>query len=149
MPFKLPGTLPLPFEIAGRKAADWTLALKTEVVLVGAGALMSFRTAWSLLLGGLLTYGVLAPSLFESKAITAVSYKAIIGWTVWPVQPCSWPPDSPPSRSTGAASRAPSPAWRILPQEREGEIAARSKPSNVQRGGSRWDSPRSGRSWSS
>ncbi|MDZ4771672.1 MAG: OPT family oligopeptide transporter [Planctomycetota bacterium] len=84
MPFKLPGTIPLPFEIAGRKAAEWTLSLKTEVVLVGAGALMSFRTAWSLLLGGLLTYGVLAPSLFESGAIQAVSYKAIIGWTVWP-----------------------------------------------------------------
>jgi len=34
------------------------------VVLLGAGALMSFRTAWSLLLGGLLTYGALAPWMF-------------------------------------------------------------------------------------
>ena len=33
MPFNLPGTIPLPFSIAGRTAAEWTLALKTEVVL--------------------------------------------------------------------------------------------------------------------
>ena len=45
---------------------------------------MSFRTGWSLLLGGLLTYGVLAPSLVANGLITTVSYKAIVGWTVWP-----------------------------------------------------------------
>jgi OPT family oligopeptide transporter len=80
----VPAQIPLPFHVAGRAAADWTLALKTEVVLLGAGALMSFRTGWSLLLGGLLTYGFLAPSLFAHGAIPAVSYKAIVGWTVWP-----------------------------------------------------------------
>ncbi|HLA76289.1 MAG TPA: OPT family oligopeptide transporter [Vicinamibacteria bacterium] len=84
MPFNLPGSLPLPITVAGRAAAEWTLALKTEVVLLGAGALMSFRTAWSMLLGGLLTYGVLAPTLVERGLVAAVSYKAIVGWTVWP-----------------------------------------------------------------
>jgi uncharacterized oligopeptide transporter (OPT) family protein len=84
MPFNLPGSLPLPLSIAGRSAADWTLTLKTEVVLLGAGALMSFRTAWSLLLGGVLCYGVLAPSLVAQGRVAAVSYKAIVGWTVWP-----------------------------------------------------------------
>ncbi len=84
MPFNVPGTIPVPIEIAGKKAAEWTLAVKTEVVLVGAGALMSFRTAWSLLLGSLLTYGVLAPQLFADGRITAVSYKSIVTWTVWP-----------------------------------------------------------------
>ena len=84
MPFNVAPAIELPFSIAGRKAAEWTLALKTEVVLVGAGALMSFRTAWSLLLGGLLTYGVLAPALLEQGLIAEVSYKAIVKWTVWP-----------------------------------------------------------------
>jgi OPT family oligopeptide transporter len=84
MPFNVAPTIPLGIEIAGRKAAEWTLALKTEVVLLGAGALMSFRTAWSLLAGGVLTYAVLAPSLLERGAIQTVSYKAIVGWTVWP-----------------------------------------------------------------
>lgn len=84
MPFNLPHVLPLGFTIGGKPAAEWTLALKTEVVLIGAGALMSFRTGWSLLLGGLLTYAFLAPALLAKGAIATASYKAIVGWTVWP-----------------------------------------------------------------
>ena len=84
MPFNLPAALSLPVQLAGRPLTDWTLALKTEVVLVGAGALMSFRTAWSLLLGAALTYGFLAPALVAQGVITTVSYKGIVAWTVWP-----------------------------------------------------------------
>ncbi|MCU0684455.1 MAG: OPT/YSL family transporter, partial [Polyangiaceae bacterium] len=84
MPLNVPGAISLPFTIAGRRAADWTLALKTEVVLVGVGALMSFRTSWSVLLGGVFTYGVLAPWLFTHGLVKQVSYKAIVNWTVWP-----------------------------------------------------------------
>jgi putative OPT family oligopeptide transporter len=84
MPFNIPASIPVPLKIAGHSAAEWTLALKTEVVLLGAGALMSFRTGWSLLLGGVLTYGVLAPALVERGIVDAVTYKAIVGWTVWP-----------------------------------------------------------------
>jgi OPT family oligopeptide transporter len=84
MPFNVPGSFGLPFTIAGRSALDWTLALKTEVVLLGAGALMSFRTGWSLLLGGVLTYAFLAPSLLAQGVILDHSYKSIVGWSVWP-----------------------------------------------------------------
>jgi uncharacterized oligopeptide transporter (OPT) family protein len=79
-----PGTIGLPFSIAGHSLQQWTLAFKTEVILLGAGALMSFRTGWSILIGGILTYGVLGPSLLERGLITGVSYKAIVAWTVWP-----------------------------------------------------------------
>ncbi len=80
----IPGTLPLPFQLGGHKLAEWTLSLKAEVVLLGGGALMSFKTGWSLLLGGILTYAVLAPSLVERGIVTAVTYKAIVAWTLWP-----------------------------------------------------------------
>lgn len=80
----VPGTIPLPLQFAGEKLSAWTLSLKTEVVLIGGGALMSFKTGWSLLLGGLLTYAVLAPSLVERGIVTTVSYKAIVAWTLWP-----------------------------------------------------------------
>jgi uncharacterized oligopeptide transporter (OPT) family protein len=83
-PFAIPDKLALPFQLAGKPLVDWTLAIKTEVVLIGAGGLMSWRTAWSVLLGGVLTYGVLAPALLEQGVITAVSYKTIVAWTVWP-----------------------------------------------------------------
>jgi uncharacterized oligopeptide transporter (OPT) family protein len=84
MPFNVPGAIPIPFSIAGRTLAEWTLAIKMEVVLVGAGGLISFRTAWSTLLGGVLTYAVLAPALVAAGTIPEVSYKAIVGYTVWP-----------------------------------------------------------------
>ncbi len=84
MPFNLPGAIELPVTLAGRALKEWTLSLKTEVVLVAAGALMSFRTGWSLLLGGGLTYVVLAPALLEAGAITGTGYKAIVAWTLWP-----------------------------------------------------------------
>lgn len=85
----LPPELSLPLHLSGHKLVAWTLALKTEVVLVGAGALMSFRTGWSLLLGGVLTYGVLAPELLSQGLIKldpveGLTYKAIVEWTLWP-----------------------------------------------------------------
>jgi OPT family oligopeptide transporter len=80
----IPATFGLPVTLAGRALADWTLSFKAEVVLIGAGALMSFRTGWSLLLGGLLTYAVLGPALIAHGIITTVSYKAIVAWTLWP-----------------------------------------------------------------
>lgn len=84
MPWNLPGAIDLPGTLAGRALKEWTLTLKTEVVLMAAGALMSFRTGWSLLLGGLLTYVVLAPQLLAQGVIDGTGYKAIVAWTLWP-----------------------------------------------------------------
>jgi OPT family oligopeptide transporter len=80
----LPTTLSLPFSISGHSLMSWTLALKTEVILVGAGALMSFRSCWSLLLGAILTYGIMAPQLVEKGLVKGVSYSEIVAWTLWP-----------------------------------------------------------------
>jgi putative OPT family oligopeptide transporter len=84
MPFNVPGAFELPGKLGGRALKDWTLTLKTELVLVAAGALMSFRTGWSLLLGGSLTYAVLAPSLLAHGILKDAGYKAIVAWTLWP-----------------------------------------------------------------
>lgn len=84
MPFNIPSSIALPGSLAGLPLAKWTIALKTEVVLLGAGALMNFRTGWSLLLGAFLTYVVLAPRLLASGLMTEPSYKNIIAFTLWP-----------------------------------------------------------------
>jgi putative OPT family oligopeptide transporter len=73
-----------PFQLAGHALKDWTISIKAEVVLIGAGMLMSFRTGWSLLLGGILTYGVFGPQLLEEGLIRAASYKEIVRWSMWP-----------------------------------------------------------------
>jgi len=78
------GAYALPLSIAGHTLKEWTLTFKTEVILLGAGALMSFRTGWSILVGGILTYAVMAPALLERGLIKGVSYKLIVEWTVWP-----------------------------------------------------------------
>lgn len=75
--------------LGGQEIAKWTIALKTEVVLLGAGALMSFRTGWSILLGGILTYVFMGPALLEQGLIHLnkdgdITYKAIVAWTLWP-----------------------------------------------------------------
>jgi OPT family oligopeptide transporter len=73
----------------GHGLIKWTIALKTEVVLVGAGALMSFRTGWSMLFGATVTYAVIAPALLDHGLLRQiagkpVSYAGIIDWTLWP-----------------------------------------------------------------
>ncbi len=73
-----------PFQLAGHSLREWTISIKAEVVLIGAGMLMSFRTGWSLLLGGILTYGVFGPQLLEDGVIQAASYKEIVKWSMWP-----------------------------------------------------------------
>lgn len=71
-------------EISGHAFKEWGLSFKTELLYLGAGALMSFRTGWSLLIGAIFTYAFLAPWLLENGLIQAVTLKAIVGWTVWP-----------------------------------------------------------------
>ncbi|EYF06845.1 OPT family oligopeptide transporter [Chondromyces apiculatus] len=84
MPFNFPKSAHLPFGWRGHSAADWTMSLDGSLILVGAGALMGFRTGWSLLLGAIVTYGVIAPSMVERGVIAAAKYKDIVQWTLWP-----------------------------------------------------------------
>lgn len=81
---KLPsGNIPLPFSIAGLPAARWGLSLEPTLLLFGSGALVSFRTGWSTLLGAVIAYGILAPEMVARGVIATVSYKAIVQWTLW------------------------------------------------------------------
>lgn len=70
--------------LAGHSLKDWGIGFKTELVYIGAGALMSFRTGWSLLLGAIVTYVVIAPWLLGEGLIAGASLKQIVNWTVWP-----------------------------------------------------------------
>ena len=80
----IPATLPMPIKLAGYELGKWTIAIKTEVLLVGAGALMSFRTGWSMLLGAITTYAIIAPMLISHGEVSTVGYKALVNWTLWP-----------------------------------------------------------------
>ncbi len=83
--FKLiPDAVSLPLTMVGKPLLDWAIAFKMEVVLLGAGALMSFRTGWSLALGSVITYFVLAPPVVQSGLVESVKYKHVVLFTLWP-----------------------------------------------------------------
>lgn len=85
MPFNIPGKFPiLPITLKGRPLMDYTLSFEGSLIMLGAGAIMGFRAAWSMLLGALINYGILAPNLYEAGIINpALGYKHIVAWSVW------------------------------------------------------------------
>jgi uncharacterized oligopeptide transporter (OPT) family protein len=81
--------------LGGTALISWSIYAKSEVVLLGAGALMSFRTGWSLLLGGIVTYALIAPWAVGEGYLPPIAvhaktgdfidnYKYIVKWTLWP-----------------------------------------------------------------
>jgi uncharacterized oligopeptide transporter (OPT) family protein len=81
--FHLPAEIELPFKLGGVAAAKWTISLDTSLLLVAAGAIMGWRSAWSMMLGAVINYFALAPYGVATGAIAEVKYRAIVGWTVW------------------------------------------------------------------
>lgn len=85
MPFNLPEKLPIPgLTLAGRPAADFSVSVEGSLMLVAGGALMGWRSAWSLLLGGAVNYLLLAPWLYEQGILPEkLGYSNIVKWSVW------------------------------------------------------------------
>jgi uncharacterized oligopeptide transporter (OPT) family protein len=81
--WKLPEMFGAPFTIHGIAARSWTIAFDTSLVLFAAGGIMGWRSAWSLMAGALLNYGLLAPFGHTLGAITTVSQGGIVKWTLW------------------------------------------------------------------
>src|SRR5262249_10355545 len=57
---------------------DWS------VLLIGGGALLGFRTGWSMLLGGILNFCVLTPWLHDRGVFPTVNFRSLLGWSLWP-----------------------------------------------------------------
>ena len=84
MPFNLPAHFAPPLKWGGVAAEKWTMLFDGSLILVGAGALMGFRTGWSMLLGAVATYGFLAPEMVAQGVIAEAKYKVMVQWTLWP-----------------------------------------------------------------
>ncbi len=90
MPWNLPAALPFgSLSVAGVPLVGLSLRWDMGLVTVGAGALIGFRVGWSLLLGALLNYLVLAPWMIHLGAITAadpargIGFPDIARWSLW------------------------------------------------------------------
>jgi uncharacterized oligopeptide transporter (OPT) family protein len=83
MPFNTPEKLAIPGTLGGLPLAKWSVSIEGGLLMIGAGMLMSWRTGWSLLLGALANYLVLAPWMVREGVIADVSAKAIVQWSLW------------------------------------------------------------------
>ena len=84
LPFHVPASTGLPFTLRGLPAAQWTLSVDWSVLLVGGGALLGFRTGWSMLFGALLNFCVLGPWMHDRGVFTTVTFRSLLGWSLWP-----------------------------------------------------------------
>ncbi len=83
--FKLiPDALAPGLLLVGKPLVEWGISLKMEVILLGAGGLMSLRTGWSLIVGAIITYFFIAPPVVDAGLVESVKYKHVVLWTLWP-----------------------------------------------------------------
>jgi putative OPT family oligopeptide transporter len=90
MPWNLPAALPFGnLGVSGIPLAGLTLRWDMGFMTLGAGALIGFRVGWSLLLGALVNYLVLAPAMVREGIITAadpargIAFSDIARWSLW------------------------------------------------------------------
>jgi OPT family oligopeptide transporter len=60
-----------------------TMSIEGSLLFVASGAIISFRQAWSLLLGAIVNYMVLAPIMLHNGVIEAASFRRISSWSLW------------------------------------------------------------------
>jgi uncharacterized oligopeptide transporter (OPT) family protein len=65
----IPGQLNLGLSIGRINMSKLTLSLEPSLIFIGIGALFGMKVGYSMLLGLVLNYGVLAPNLIEAKII--------------------------------------------------------------------------------
>ncbi len=60
-----------------------TMSFEGSLLFVAAGAIMGFRQAWSLMLGAIVNYAVLAPIFLREGVIEAPNFRHISSWSLW------------------------------------------------------------------
>jgi OPT family oligopeptide transporter len=60
-----------------------TMSFEGSLLFIAAGAIMSFRTAWSLMLGAVINYVWLAPIFLQTGDIEGPGFRNISRWSLW------------------------------------------------------------------
>lgn len=80
----IPSKWALPMQIAGHPASAWSFGLESSLLLLGSGALMGSRTAWSLMVGSIVGFAWIGPWLVAGGAVSTVSFGTLVQATLWP-----------------------------------------------------------------
>ncbi len=62
--------IPALYNTFGARMGMYTIQFDASMILVGAGALMGFKVAVSVLIGGILNWGILAPMMMDKQVIS-------------------------------------------------------------------------------
>ena len=81
----LPGSIAFPGTLKGFALSQWTFSFEVSGMMIAAGAIIGWKVAWSLLLGAIINFGVLAPWAAQAGAIDTakLGYRAIVQWSTW------------------------------------------------------------------
>jgi OPT family oligopeptide transporter len=90
MPFNMPASLPFgKLAVSGIPLSSLTIQWDMGLIMIAAGAIIGFRTAWSMMLGALVNYLILVPPMVKAGVITASSpetglqFRDITRWSLW------------------------------------------------------------------
>ncbi len=84
-PFSIPALLQFPGTLGGQPWANWTISFEMSAIMIAAGAIMGWKIAWSMLLGGIINYGLVAPWVAAHGGIdlSHLGYRTIVSWSTW------------------------------------------------------------------
>lgn len=79
----IPPQLPFGGSLNGFAWSKWTISWDMSLIMVAAGAIMGWKIAWSMLLGGIINYSFLAPHMVDLGAINPenLGYREIVRWS--------------------------------------------------------------------
>lgn len=80
---RIPEMIQIPGVLSGHRLIDWTIAWDMSPIMMAAGAIIGIRVAASMLLGGLLNFGILAPLVYQMGFIHELGYRGIVSWSLW------------------------------------------------------------------
>ncbi len=84
-PFIIPSMMNLPWTVGGYPMSKLTLSFEPSTIMIAAGAIIGWKVGWSMLLGGIINYGILVPKMAHIGAIdaTKLGYREIVRWSTW------------------------------------------------------------------
>lgn len=83
LPWNLPDRWLFTVTVGGVTLSAYTIGINLSPMLYGAGAILGVRTGWSMIVGALLHWGVIAPRLVAHGLVEKASFKAVVAWSVW------------------------------------------------------------------
>lgn len=84
-PFAIPSSITIPGSISGIPLTQWTINIEMGAIMIAAGAIIGWKTAWSMLLGAFVNYAILAPKMVQAGALSAdhLGFRGIVAWSTW------------------------------------------------------------------